>query len=89
MLEGIGLAPAISTSFGVIVLWTVAGLVITRRLVWFRDLEKAEKRGDKWQELALQLLGATETLAEAAEVTTEVLTSLPTQPTQEPSREGD
>jgi len=86
MFDGIGLAPAISTSFGIVVLWTVAVLVITRRLVWHTDLKKAEKRGDKWQELALRLLGATDTLAQAAEVTTEVLTSLP--PHGEPSRES-
>lgn len=81
LTEGIGLAPAISTSFGIVVLWTVAVLVITRRLVWHTDLAKVQRESDEWRRMALRGLSATETLAQAAEVTTEVLSP------PDPSRE--
>lgn len=89
MLYGIPLAPAISTAFGIIVLWVCAWLVITRRLVWHTDLAKAEAqfardlaaantRADRWEGIALTALSAAERLTVHAEVTNEVLTSLPT-----------
>jgi hypothetical protein len=72
---------------GPAMLSVVAVLVITRRLVWHKDLRRVEAERDRWRAFALRTIGATEMLAEAAEVTTEVLTSLPLPPLDQTPRE--
>ena len=72
----------------------VAWLVITRKLVWHTDLEKAEQAADKilgkaererdeWKNISLSLLGVTEKLTVQAEVTNEVMSRIPTPRTGE------
>lgn len=63
------------TGTGVLV--AVAILVITRKLVWYTDLRKVEKREERWQGIALQALGVADKLTIQAELTNEVLTRLP------------
>jgi hypothetical protein len=76
---------------GVGTLVIVAWLVITRKLVWHTDLseEKTEaanvlqgvkEERDEWKHITLQLLGVTEKLTVQAEVTNEVISRLPSQP---------
>ena len=45
----------------------IALLVITRRLVWYKDLQKAEKRADRLEELLFRTLGASEKVITTAE----------------------
>lgn len=61
----------------------VAVLVITRKLVWHTDLEKAEARSDKWEGIALKALGTAEKLTVQAEVTNAYLDKIP-----DPAKEG-
>ena len=82
LIDGLPLAPAISTSFGIVVLWTGAWLVITRRLVWHTDLAEVKAQRDRWEGIALTALSAAEKLTVHAEVTERVLTNLPTGPPQ-------
>lgn len=55
----------------------VCFLVITGRLVWYKQLERAEKRADRWEEIALEALmtGARAGVV-AAETAADVVTSL-------------
>lgn len=69
-------------SVSIVTTWTaVAVLVITRRLIWYKDhlreLARAEKRADRWEGVALQLLGVSEKLTVSAEVVSAVLAKLP------------
>lgn len=60
------------------VLTGVALMVITRCLVWFTDLRRAEARADRLEKIVWELLGATKDLTIQAEATNEFLTHLPT-----------
>lgn len=55
----------------------IAFLVITRRLRWYkevdRELDKTEKERDEWKQIALSVLGLTEKLTVQAEVTNAVI----------------
>lgn len=77
MIDGLPLAPFLN-GVGVVGVMLIFGfLVITDRLVWHKRLQAAENRADRWESVALQLLGVTEKLTVQAEVTNQVLTSLP------------
>ena len=72
-LLGFGIADL--TGPAVVVL--IALLVITDKLVWHTRLDKAEKRAERWESIALRGLGVAEQLTVHAEVTNEVLANLP------------
>ena len=66
----------------------IAVAVITRKLVWHTDLDKEvarcertkqeeTARADKWEKLALDMLGVAEKLTKTAEATNEVLQQIP------------
>lgn len=63
------------TGYGCIII--VALLVITRKLVWHKDLEKAEKRADKWENVALTSLGVADKMTVQAELTNTFLSKIP------------
>lgn len=89
LIDGLPLAPAISTSFGIIVLWACAWLVITRRLVWHTDLAEVRAQRDRWEGIALTALQAAERLTVHAEVTEKVLSSIPQTTPTEPTAGGE
>lgn len=66
----------------------VALMVITDKLVWHTRLKAAEKRADKWEQVALSSLGVAEKLTVHAEVATEVLTRLPDPAADAPAGTG-
>lgn len=59
-------------------------LVLTDKLVWHTRLRHLEKDRDRWQGIALQLLGVTEKLTVQAEVTNAVMQRLP-----DPAKDGE
>lgn len=63
------------TGTGILVL--VAILVITRKMVWHTDLDKAEERTKRWEDIALSALGVADKMTVHAEVTNKVLKHLP------------
>lgn len=71
----------------VAVILMVAGGVITRRLIWYKDHAKAlgDLTEDRnfWRKMALGLLGVSEKQADSSEVTARVLAALPTKDSQE------
>jgi hypothetical protein len=84
----LGIPLPVFNSIGIVGLWGVVALmVITRRLVWHTDLRRAEARADRWEGVALKLLGVSEKLTVSAEVASAVLSTLP-DPGSEQS-EGD
>jgi hypothetical protein len=48
-------------------------LVITRKLIWYKDYNRIEAEKDEWKRLALRLLETTTKLANQTEVTASVL----------------
>lgn len=52
---------------GTVGLTLIALMVISRRLVWYTDLRRAEARADHWQEVALKALGVSEKVVTTAE----------------------
>lgn len=89
------LTPALANGAGVVTVVLIVGLMVMRgNLVPGRTHRealresakreaKAEDRADRWEQVALQTLRATERLAEPMAVTAKVLTKLPN-----PSQEG-
>lgn len=77
-----GLPVSELTGTGILVV--VAILVITRKLVWHKDLRQVEKRAERWEGIALTALGVADKMTVQAEVANEVLTRLP-DPGQDPA----
>jgi hypothetical protein len=48
-------------------------LVLTRKLIWHKDHERALQEKEEWKQLALRLLGTTEKLTRQTEVVSTVL----------------
>ena len=66
-----------------VVILLVAWAVISGKLVWHTQLEKAEARADRWEKVALEALAlGAQAGIKAAEVTADVVSSLP-----DPARE--
>lgn len=59
------------------VMFAFGALALTGRIVWYTVLRRETQRADKWEQLALDLLQANQKLADAAEVTSEVVSRLP------------
>ena len=83
-MDGLALSQVLNGAGVVGVIVIIGVLVITDKLVWHKRLKAAEARADRWEQIALQLLGVTEKLTVQAEVTNEVLTRLP-----DPAKERD
>lgn len=73
MIEGIPVVGISAPS----VLFVLAMLVLTRRLIWHTDVRKIEDDRDYWRGMALDLLGVTEKLTVQGEVTNDLLSKLP------------
>lgn len=85
---GLPVPAGIGDLTGPAALAVIAVLVITRKLVWHKDLQKVEERAEKWEGIALTALGVADKLTVHAEVATEVLTRLP-DPGAQPSSLSD
>ena len=72
-IEGLPVSEITGTS----VLVIVALLVITRKLVWHKDLKEEKDRSKRWEGIALDALGVADKMTVQAEITNEVLTRLP------------
>jgi hypothetical protein len=62
---------------GPAVLSALALLAITDKIVWHTRLRRIEAERDHWRDMALRLLGVSETLTVQGEVTNDLLTKLP------------
>jgi hypothetical protein len=61
------LLPALSSLDGPAVVSVVAWLVITRKLVWYKDLRREEARSERYEEMALKLAGVSEKIVTSVE----------------------
>lgn len=84
LFEGI----PVGTITGPAALVMIALMVITDKLIWHTRLEKCERDRQRWEDMALGMLGVAEKLTVQAEVTNEVLSVIPVPEPQRPPGGG-